>query len=100
MPNIPSSVSIVTQIQCQLQQGECPPFVRFDPNESLWGTNASTPHGCLKKAHINHISQPHWQKHPEESMNKTQQRYHPVRKGCQGKLEEISPRFNFIEWWA
>ena len=37
---------------------------------------------------------------PQESVNRTQQRYHPVGKGCQGKLEEISPRFNFIDWLA
>ena len=60
MPNITSSLSIVTQMQCQLQQQECPPFVQCHPNDSLRGTNANTPHGCLKKAHINRVSQPHW----------------------------------------
>ena len=56
MPNITSSLSIVTQIQCQLQQRECPPFVQCNADHSLRGPNASTPHSYLKKAHINHVS--------------------------------------------
>ena len=64
MPNITSSLSIVTQIQCQLQQWECPPFVQCHPKQSLRGPNASTPHGRLKKVHINHVSKPQWQEHP------------------------------------
>ena len=64
MPSSTSSLSGVTQIQCQLQRRECPPLVQCHPNDSLRGMNAITPHGCLKRAHINHVSQPHWQNHP------------------------------------
>ena len=47
--------SITTGCVDTLVLWECPPFVQCHPNHSLRGPNASTPHGCLKKAHINHV---------------------------------------------